>query len=57
MATMMVLHFWMWENEYTPKRKGVVVDLSTKGKKADPMNCKGITLLPNTAGITLCKTE
>ena len=54
---MVMLHNWIWENEYTPKRcrEGVVVNLFKKGDKADLGNYRGITLL-STIGKTFCKS-
>ena len=57
MLTMMVmLYNWIWRNEYASRRRreGVVVNLFKKGDKADPGNCRGITLL-STVGETVCK--
>ena len=48
MLTMMVmLCYWIWKNEYAPKRwrEGVVVNLFKRGDKADPGNYRGMTLL------------
>ena len=51
MLTMMVmLYSWIWKNEYAPKRwrEGVVVvaNLTKKGDKADPRDCRGMTKAP-----------
>ena len=57
MLTMMVmLYNWIWKNEYALKRwkEEVAANLFKKGDKADPGNCRGITLL-STVGKTFCK--
>ena len=56
MLTMMVmLYIWIWKNEYSPRRwREGVVNLFKKGDKAEPGNCRGITLL-STVGTTFCK--
>ena len=54
MLTMMVmLYTWIWTNEYAPKRWREGVYLFKKGDKADPGNCRGITL-SITVGKTFC---
>ena len=57
MITMMVvLHDWIWKNEYARKRwrEGVVINSFKKGDEADAGNYRGITLL-STVGKTFCK--
>ena len=51
-----MLYNWIRENEYTPKRwrEGVVVSLFKIGDKADPGNCREITLL-STVGKIFCR--
>ena len=54
---MVTLDNWVWKNEYhEPRtwREGVVVKLVKKRDKADPGNCRGITL-QSTEGKTYSK--
>ena len=51
---MVMLYNWIWKNECAPKRwREVVVNISKKDK-ADPGNCRGITLL-SAVGKTFCE--
>ena len=47
LSMLVILYNWIWKNEYAPRRwrEGVVVNLFSKGDKADPGNHRGKMLL------------